>query len=76
MTPSPLALLIALAVPWAAQVHAQGASTPTPTPTLTPLTVTARGNTDPVEKSYVKMIRGIDLFEQSRATLAPGAQLR
>ncbi|RZA10857.1 MAG: hypothetical protein EOP93_24230, partial [Lysobacteraceae bacterium] len=43
--------------------------------TLAPVTVTARGNTDPVEKSYVKMIRGMDLFEQNKA-MAPGATLR
>ena len=31
---------------------------------------------DPVEKSYRKIVRGMDLFEQRRAIFAPGASLR
>jgi len=31
---------------------------------------------DPVEKSYRKIVRGMDLFEERRARLAPGASLR
>lgn len=31
---------------------------------------------DPVEKSYRKIVSGMDLFEQRRALLAPGAALR
>jgi hypothetical protein len=42
---------------------------------LPPVTVTAQA-TDPVEKSYRKMIRGMDLFERLRPAMAPGAQLR
>lgn len=43
--------------------------------TLPPVTVTAPA-TDPVEKSYRKMIRGMDLFERLRPAMAPQAQLR
>lgn len=42
---------------------------------LPPVTVTAQA-TDPVEKSYRRMIRGVDLFERLRPGMAPGAQLR
>lgn len=31
---------------------------------------------DPVEKSYRKMVHGMDYFERARGTLAPGASLR
>lgn len=43
--------------------------------TLPPVTVTAKANPDPVEKSYRRMIRGMDLFERRHA-LAPAAALR
>lgn len=42
---------------------------------LPPVTITAAANRDPVEKSYRKMIKGMDLFEQ-RHGLAPDASLR
>ena len=42
---------------------------------LPPVTVTAPA-TDPVEKSYRRMIRGMELFERLRPAMAPGAQLR
>ena len=42
---------------------------------LASVTVTAKANRDPVEKSYRKMISGMDLFDAER-TMAPGAQLR
>ncbi|WP_280151448.1 hypothetical protein [Piscinibacter sp. XHJ-5] len=39
--------------------------------------VTVKGtSSDPVEKSYRKMIRGMDHFERARAALAPHASLR
>ena len=41
---------------------------------LPPVTVTGKGVRDPVEKSYRKMVRGMDLFEQRRA-MAPQATL-
>ena len=42
---------------------------------LPSVTVTAKANRDPVEKSYRKMIRGMDLFVQQRS-MAPNAGLR
>lgn len=44
--------------------------------TLPQVTVAAKANRDPVEKSYRKMIRGMDLFEKQRAAMAPNASLR
>jgi hypothetical protein len=43
--------------------------------TLPPVTVSAKANRDPVEKSYRKMIRGMELFEREKS-LAPNASLR
>jgi hypothetical protein len=43
--------------------------------TLPPVTISAKANRDPVEKSYRKMIRAMDLFEKERA-MSPGAPLR
>ena len=54
----------------AAQAASQAA------PVLPPVTVSAMAYRDPVEKSYRKMLRGMDLFEKQRATLAPNASLR
>ena len=45
-------------------------------PTLPSVTIAAKANRDPVEKSYRKMIRGMDLFEKQRAAMAPHASLR
>jgi hypothetical protein len=45
------------------------------TSTLPPVTVSAEANRDPVEKSYRRMVRGMDLFERRHA-LAPDATLR
>ena len=42
---------------------------------LPAVTITAKANRDPVEKSYRRMLRGMDLFEQRHA-LAPEAPLR
>jgi hypothetical protein len=39
-------------------------------------TVTVTAARDPVDKSYRKMIRGMDLFEQNRQRAAAGASLR
>lgn len=38
--------------------------------------VTVSGVAQPVEKSYRRMLNGMDLFERLRAQYAPGAQLR
>ena len=42
---------------------------------LPSVTVTARANPDPVEKSYRKMVRGMDLFDK-RHGISPDATLR
>ena len=42
---------------------------------LPPVTISAKANRDPVEKSYRKMLRGMDLFEQQHA-LSPNGSLR
>ncbi|TFZ07493.1 hypothetical protein EZ313_05235 [Ramlibacter henchirensis] len=39
------------------------------------VTISSKGNPDPVEKSYRRMVRGIDLFERNRAK-SPQGQLR
>ncbi|WP_427914611.1 hypothetical protein ACPWT1_06770 [Ramlibacter sp. MMS24-I3-19] len=44
--------------------------------TLPPVNVTGTQLRDPVEKSYRRMLRGMDLFERERAALAPGSSLR
>jgi hypothetical protein len=44
-------------------------------PLLPPVTITGKGVRDPVEKSYRKMVRGMDLFERRHA-VAPEATLR
>ena len=46
-----------------------------PAPALPPVTISAKANRDPVEKSYRKMIRGGDLFEKEHS-MAPNASLR
>lgn len=43
---------------------------------LPTVTIAAKANPDPVEKSFRKMIQGMDLFDQERAMTAPGAALR
>jgi hypothetical protein len=57
----------------APQAQAQGDGRPVKT--LPPVTVSAKGNPDPVEKSYRRIVRGMDLFEKLHA-LAPQASLR
>lgn len=44
-------------------------------PMLPTVTISAKANRDPVEKSYRKMIRGMDLFEKQHSR-APNASLR
>ena len=43
---------------------------------LPAVTISAKANPDPVEKSYRKMIQGMDLFDKERSLVAPGAALR
>ena len=42
---------------------------------LPSVTISAKANPDPVEKSYRKMIRGMELFEKQRG-ISPNASLR
>src|SRR6476646_2257 len=42
---------------------------------LPPVTITSKASVEPVEKSYRRMLRGMDLFEREHA-LAPQASLR
>ena len=42
---------------------------------LPPVTVSAKANRDPVQKSYRRMLRGMDLFEKQHA-LSPNGSLR
>ena len=44
-------------------------------PALSPVTVVAKANRDPVEKSYRKMVRGMDLFDTERSR-SPNGELR
>lgn len=44
-------------------------------PALQGVTISAKANSNPVEKSYRKMLRGMDLFERKHA-MAPNAPLR
>lgn len=52
-------------------VNAQSAGDPS----LPPVTVAGKANRDPVEKSYRKMIKSMDLFDKQHA-MAPSASLR
>ena len=54
----------------AAQTHPSTAARELPA-----VTISAQANRDPVQKSYRKMLRGMDLFEQQRA-LSPNGSLR
>ncbi|WP_240788533.1 hypothetical protein [Ramlibacter henchirensis] len=58
----------------AAPALAQAPAQPPPA-TLPGVTISSKGNPDPVEKSYRRMVRGIDLFERNRAK-SPQGQLR
>ena len=59
----------------AAQQNTPGQARDKPAPALSSVTVTAKANRDPVEKSYRKMIRGMDLFERQHA-MSPNGSLR
>ena len=64
----------AIAATWLGSITPASAQVKT-APALAPVNVTAKANRDPVEKSYRKMISGVDLFENERA-MAPNAALR
>lgn len=65
-----LASLVALMA-----VHGPVSAQTSPAGRLAPVTVAAPANTDPAEKSYRKMLQGMDLFEREHGT-APDAMLR
>ncbi len=46
-----------------------------PAPALSSVTIAAKANRDPVEKSYRKMVRGMDLFDAQRS-VSPNGTLR
>ncbi len=64
-----LLMVIFMLTPMGASAQAQGGAS------LQSVTVSAKANRDPVEKSYRKMIRGMDLFEAERS-LSPQGVLR
>ena len=66
------ALAVVIFLPLAAQTSTQTLDAPS----LPPVTISAKANPDPVEKSYRKMIRGMDLFDNERARLSPQGVLR
>ena len=70
------ALAAAVCLPLAAQTAAQPAQPTLDAPSLPSVTISAKANPDPVEKSYRKMIRGMDLFDSERARLSPQGVLR
>ncbi|TDP72534.1 hypothetical protein [Roseateles toxinivorans] len=65
----PIAAVVACAALCAQPLLAQ------PKEALPQVTVTGTSS-EPVEKSYRKMVRGMDYFERARAALAPDASLR
>ena len=68
---SVLSVILGCAVVWK-EARAQQ---PKDAPVLPSVTVTAKANRDPVEMSYRRIVRGMDLFEAQHA-LAPAASLR
>ncbi len=70
------------ALRWICAVLAAAACTPLAAqpapdaPSLPSVTISARANPDPVEKSYRKMVRGMDLFDSERERYSPQGVLR
>ena len=69
-----LASLTSLTV-WCCNVQAQTKAQDKPASALPTVTITAKANLSPVEKSYRKMVRGMDLFNAERS-LSPNGTLR
>lgn len=65
-----------MGLPLAAQTAGQPAPPTFDAPSLPSVTISTKANPDPVEKSYRKMIRGMDLFDKERARLSPQGVLR
>ena len=70
------AALLACAIAFAAGPHALAQQDRPTASALPPVSVTGSALRDPVEKSYRRMLRGMDLFERNRSAMAPAASLR
>jgi hypothetical protein len=68
--------LLALAIAAAVEPAALAQQDKAPAGALPPVSVTGSALRDPVEKSYRRMLRGMDLFERNRPAMAPAASLR
>ena len=60
---------------WLAITYLDASAQEKAAPALTSVTVAAKANRDPVEKSYRKMVRGMDLFNAERS-MSPNGVLR
>ena len=60
---------------WLAATCVSSAAQDKPAPALRSVTIAAKANRDPVEKSYRKMVRGMDLFNAERS-MSPNGVLR
>ena len=60
---------------WLAITYLDATAQEKATPALTSVTIAAKANRDPVEKSYRKMVRGMDLFNAERR-MSPDGVLR
>ena len=60
---------------WLAITYLDAGAQEKAAPALTSVTVAAKANRDPVEKSYRKMVRGMDLFNAERS-MSPNGVLR
>ena len=60
---------------WLAITYLDASAQEKAVPALTSVTVAAKANRDPVEKSYRKMVRGMDLFNAERS-MSPNGVLR
>ena len=60
---------------WLAVACLAAAAQDKPAPALSSVTIAAKANRDPVEKSYRNMVRGMDLFDSERS-MSPNGVLR
>ena len=75
MRPVLLRLLLGTTAALAAGLAWPQAQPNAPAATLPGVTISSKGNPDPVEKSYRRMVRGMDLFERRRE-MSPQGELR
>jgi hypothetical protein len=74
---APALMLAAFVLPGTAPAQSAGRAPASGAASGTALpAVTTSGMRDPIEKSYRRMLRGMDVFERERAQHAPGATLR